>query len=153
MEFKWHILFGFLFSYVLVYFFDFSLFAGVIIFFASWVIDCDHYFWYAFETGDRNPINAIKWYIKSVPKWCRLSFKEKGKFKQGVFIFHGLFFWIILALLSFVHSFFLWILIGVGIHMVADLMDLRIRGKPLYGKIFPCYVIKKNKNKKGLVGL
>ena len=88
-----------------------------------------------------------------VPKWFDLSFEERREFKRGVFVFHGLFFWIVLALLSFVNVFFLWILIGVGIHIVVDFIELIVRREPLYNKSFPCYVMKKNKNKRKLVEL
>jgi len=124
MNFKWHFLFGFLVSYVLVYFFDFSLVAGTIIFISSWIIDGDHYLWYAFEMKDWNPLHAIRWYLNSIPTWFKIPIREREKFKRGVFVCHGLIFWLILGALSFVHIIFLWILIGVGIHMVADLIDL-----------------------------
>ena len=150
MQFKWHILIGFTLSYILVQFFNITLFAGLIIFLSSWLIDIDHYFWYSIEMKDWNPIHAIKWYKKSIPIWFSLTLKERKKFKRGVFVCHGLLFWIILTALSFIHIFFLWILVGVAIHMVTDLIDLYYRGEPLYNKIFPCYVIRRNKNKKGL---
>ena len=154
MEFKAHLLIGFVTSYILVYFFDFSLFAGTIIFLASWMIDGDHYLWYAFETKDWNPINALKWYHKSIPKWFKLSLKEREKFKRGVFVCHGVLFWLILAALSFIHPIFLWVLIGGGIHMVADLIDLVKHGEPIYNKIFPLlYVTKRNKNKRSITEL
>ncbi|MEA3248228.1 MAG: hypothetical protein U9Q73_00825 [Nanoarchaeota archaeon] len=153
MEFKWHVLFGFIISCILVYFFEFSLLAGFVIFVASWMIDIDHYLWYAFETKDWNPIHAIRWYIQKVPKWFSLSFEERGKFKRGVFVFHSLFFWIILALLSFANVFFFWILIGIFIHMIADLIELKVMREKLYTKIFLCYVIRKNKNKRRLIEL
>lgn len=150
MQFKWHLLIGFVTSYILVYFFNFNLFAGLIIFLASWMIDGDHYLWYVFETKDWNPIHAINWYKKSIPKWFALTLKEREKFKRGVFICHGILFWLILAALSFIHKIFLWILIGVAIHMITDLIDLIRRGEPLHNKIFPYYVMKRNKGKKGL---
>ena len=150
MEFKWHILIGFVISYILIQFFDFSLFAGAIIFLSSWLIDIDHYLWYSIEMKDWNPLNAIKWYNKSIPKWFSLTLKERSRFKQGVFICHGILFWIILVALSFLHKIFLWILIGVAIHVVADWVDLYKRNEPLYNKIFPYYVIRRNKNKKVL---
>jgi len=150
MQFKWHLLIGFTVSYILVYFFNFPLFAGLIIFLSSWVIDGDHYLWYAFETKDWNPLHVIRWYIKSIPKWFKLTLKERDKFKKGVWICHGILFWIILAALTFVHELFLWILIGIAIHMTADWIDLIKKGEPLYNKIFPCYVIKRNKGKKSL---
>jgi len=153
MQFRWHFLFGFIVSYILVFFFNFSLLSGFIIFLASWIIDLDHYLWYAIKTKDWNPLHAIRWYLRLISKWGNLSFKEKRKFKQGVFVLHSLLFWLILAVLSFSHVFFLWVLIGIMIHMVADLIDLYVRRKPLYGKIFLCYVIKRNKNRKESIKL
>jgi hypothetical protein len=114
------------------------------------MIDGDHYIWYVFEMKEWNPIKAIRWYKKSFTKWFALSMEERNKFKRGIFIFHGLLFWLILAILSFIHPIFLWILTGVAIHLVADLIDLYFKGEHLYTKIFPHYVIKRNKNKKGL---
>ena len=112
------------------------------------MIDGDHYFWYALEMREWIPTKAIKWYKKSIPKWFNLPIKEREKFKRGVFICHRFLFWVILILLSFIHKFFLWVLIGVAIHMVADIIDLYIKDESLYNKIFPLYVIKRNKNKK-----
>jgi len=150
MKFKWHFLFGFVVSYALVYFFNFSLSSGLVIFLSSWLIDIDHYPWYVFEMKDWNFLGALRWYRKYAPKWFALSRREKERFRRGVFVFHGLFFWIVLGVLSFFYSVFFWILIGVGIHMALDFVDLIIKGEPFYVKLFPCYVMKRNKNKKGL---
>ena len=150
MKFKYHLIIGFVISFTLVNFFNFSLLAGLTIFLASWIIDIDHYFWYGFSMKDWNPIHAIKWYIKTIPKWHSLSLKEREKFKRGIFICHGIEFLLILAILSYFHRIFLWVLIGVIIHMVADWIDLKIKGEPLYNKIFPLYVISRNEGKKSL---
>ncbi len=150
MRFKWHLLFGFTISYILVQFFEFSLFSGLIIFLSSWMIDIDHYFWYLFEMKGKNPIKALMWYNKNIDKWFKMSFKEREKFKRGVFIFHTIGFWTLLFILSFFHPIFLWILIGVMTHMAADLPHLIYHGEPLYNKIFLTAVIKRNKNKKSL---
>jgi hypothetical protein len=114
------------------------------------MIDGDHYLWYAIEMKDWNPKNALAWYHKSILRWFKLSVKKRNEFRRGVFVCHGMLFWLALATLSFVHEIFLWVLIGVAIHMVADWIDLFGRGEPLYNKILPCCVIRRNKNKKGL---
>jgi len=150
MKFKYHIFIGFIISYILVRFFDFQLSAGIIIFLASWLIDVDHYFWYGFSKKSWNPFHAINWYKKSIPKWSKLSSKKRNEFRRGVFIFHGIEFWIILMLLSFTYDFFLWILIGVIIHMIADWIDLISKRESLYGKMSLIYIIRRNKNKKKL---
>jgi len=150
MKFRWHFLLGLVVTFVLMYLFDFSLLEGTIIFLASWLIDIDHYPWYVFEIRDWNPVRALKWHRRTAPRWLALSRKEREKFRWGVFVFHSLFFWVILAILSLFYQVFFWILIGVAIHMIADLIDLVAKDEPLYMKIFPCYVMKRNKNKKGL---
>lgn len=150
MKFRYHLTIGFVISFILIQFFNFSLITGLIIFLSSWLIDFDHYIWYVFEMKDKNSLHAIKWYIKSIPKWRKLSHLERNKFKRGIFIFHGVGFWLILGILSFYNKIFIWILIGILIHMIADWIDLLKKGEPLYNKILPLYVIKRNKNKKGL---
>ena len=150
MKLKTHFFIGLIISFILIRFFDFSLLSGLIVFLSSWLIDVDHYFWYRLEIRDWNPIEAVKWRIKFVPKWRRLSLVEKSKFKREVLIFHGVGFWSILVILSFFYKFFYWVLIGIAIHMIADWVDLIREGEPLYNKTFPLYVIKRNKNKKSL---
>jgi hypothetical protein len=150
MQFRYHLLIGFVVSYTLVFFFNLPIFFGVLLFISSWIVDSDHYLWYSLETKDWNPIHAVKWYLSAIPRWISLSSNEKEKFKRGVFIFHGICFWMVLLVLSFFNKIFLWILIGVLVHMFADLIDLYKRKEPLYNKIFPFYVIKTNKNKKGI---
>ena len=153
MKFKYHLIIGLVISFVLVKFFNFSLLVGLTIFLASWLIDIDHYFWYGFSTKDWNPIHAIKWYINSAPKWDNLFPKEKEKFKRKICVFHGIEFLLLLAIFSYFHKVFLWVLIGVAIHIAVDWIDLKIKGEPLYNKIFPFYVVKRNKNRKSLIEL
>ncbi|MDH3324680.1 MAG: hypothetical protein OEL89_03515 [Candidatus Peregrinibacteria bacterium] len=150
MQFKWHLLFGLVASYILVQFFNFSLLPALIIFLSSWMIDGDHYLWYLFEMKEKNPIKALTWYNKNIDKWSKMPFKEREKFKRGVFIFHSIGFWALLLILSFIHPVFLWVFIGIMIHMAADLPHLVYHGEPLYNKICLLAVIRRNKNKKSL---
>jgi hypothetical protein len=150
MKLRYHLLIGFTISYILIQFFNFSILSGAIIFLSSWAIDIDHYLWYAVETKKWNPMSAIKWFTNSTPKWKKLSTKQKKEFKKGIFIFHSIGFWILLALLSYIHPAFLWILIGVAIHIAADFIDFMQRKENILDKICPIYVIRKNKNKKAL---
>jgi len=150
MKFKWHLIVGLSVSFILVQFFNFSWIAGLIVFLSSWLIDFDHYFWIGTESKNWNPIKAIKWRIRFVPKWRKLSYIERSKFKRGVFIFHGVEFWSIILTLSFFYSIFFFVLIGIGIHMILDWIELIEKKEPLYNKMLPFYVIKRNKNKKSL---
>ncbi len=154
MELKHHLLIGFVFSYILIYFFNIPLTTGIIIFLSSVLIDADHYLWYGMEFKDWNPLNAIKWYQKKGKKYHHLRKEEKEKYRCGVFIFHGIFFWIILSLLGyFVNPLFFWILAGIGIHIISDQIVLRINREPFYIKFSAIYTWKRNKNKKKLSNL
>jgi len=147
---RWHLLLGFIFSYILVYFFHFSFISGGIIFLSSFLIDTDHYFWYVFSFKDLNPINALRWYYKNLNKWRSMDEKERLKFQKGVFIFHSLPLIIILGLLSPINKIFLSLFLGISIHLVADLIALVYYHEPLYIKLFPSLVIIKNQGKKSL---
>tara|TARA_Y100000310_G_C20063181_1_gene525924 strand:+ start:17 stop:481 length:465 start_codon:yes stop_codon:yes gene_type:complete len=154
MKFKYHVLIGLIVSVILTYLFNLSLFTGTIIFLASFLIDVDHYFWYAFETKDINPFHAIGWYLASISKWEKLSKKQSLNYKKGVFIFHNWICWIILLILgSIIDLFFIWILMGFIVHIIPDLITLKRSKEPLIQKISLSYVLKNNKGKKSLTKL
>lgn len=146
---KWHVLIGFVVSYILVYFFNFPLLVGLIIFLSSVLIDGDHYLWYGFKTKDWNPLHAVSWFYDLIEKHKKLSHSEKRMFKKHLLIFHGIEFWIILLILGvYINPLFIYILIGVGIHMIADWSKLLCDELPAYTKISQIAVWEKNKSKK-----
>jgi hypothetical protein len=145
---KWHILFGFAVSYILVYFFNTPLITGLIIFLASFLIDADHYLWYVCTKRNLNPVKAIKWFYKLRAHGKTLTHKERESIKHHILIFHGIELWAVIALLGVIHSFFFWILIGIGTHMVADWAESVHRKTPLYKKISQIAVWEKNKSKR-----
>lgn len=148
---KWHILIGFISSYILIYFFNISIVAGLIIFLSSFLIDADHYFFYAFYKKDWNPINSVRWFYALVEKHEKLTLKEKKMLKGHILIFHGVEFWIPLFIAGvYLNKIFLFILAGVGIHMIADWIQLIYSYKSIYFKISPIWVFTRNKKKKGL---
>ncbi|MCR4285195.1 MAG: hypothetical protein NUV97_04110 [archaeon] len=115
------------------------------------MVDIDHYPWYVLYIGKWSPIEALRKYPEAVKRWRAITKKEREKYQSGVYIFHSLSFWIILAVLgAFVDKIFLGILVGVGIHMILDFIDLLEREEPIYNKICLLYVLKRNKNKKPL---
>ena len=79
-----------------------------------------------------------------------MSAKKRNEFKRGIFVFHSIEFLILLFILSFVNQIFLMILLGVVIHLLLDYIDMIIKEEPLYNKIFPLVILKRNKNKKEL---
>jgi len=147
---KWHILFGFVISCILVHFFDLSLTAGTIIFLSSFLIDVDHYFYYVFVKKDLYPFRAIKWNYTLLRKMHSLTRQQKNHIKHSINIFHSIIFWTILLTLSFFFQLFLWIFIGIIIHMVLDLIYTRYHHFPIYTKLCPYIVYIKNKKKKSL---
>ncbi len=151
MKFKQHLLWGAILSYFSIKIFNLSIIEGTVIFLASVLIDFDHYLWYGAVTKDWNPFHAINWYNGMVPKWIKLSASEKKKFKKGIFIFHSIGFWIILYALSLKNPFFLWILIGIAIHLSGDYIYMTYHKESLSPKISAFYTWKKNKGKKELI--
>jgi len=148
---KWHILIGFVVSYLLVYYFNFSLVVGLIIFSSSFIIDIDHYFYYAIYKKDWNPFNAIEWFYELVEKHKKLTITEKKMIKNHILIFHGIEFWMIIFILGiYLNKVFLFILTGIGIHMLADWAQLIYSHRPISLKFSQILVFIKNKNKKEL---
>jgi len=155
MKFKHHILIGLIGSILISYIFDLTYIEWLIIFASSILIDIDHYFWYMNETKTINPFKAIKWYIdhQKYSIWKKLSKEEKSKYKRGFYAFHGIEFWLILILLSFWNITFLFILIGIMLHIVPDVSYLIWKEESPLQKISQIYVLKRNKNKRSLVNL
>ena len=110
---KWHILFGFVFAYVIYWFSSISIFEASLIFLFSILIDFDHYIWYAIKKKDWNFRKAYYWH-KALPK----------NHKPIMHIFHTIEFHIFAGLLIFFWHGFLFILIGMIFHSVLDIIDI-----------------------------
>lgn len=146
---KYHIIIGLIASLALLLAFpQIGWFYALIIFFASFLLDFDHYLWYAVNKKDWNPLHAYKWMMKKVDFFRAMSLKERRKYKTFIMIFHGIECWIILILLTFVHKIFFFVLIGVAIHMILDFIDLYVWKTPFYIKTSQVYTHIKNKDKK-----
>ncbi|MDO8516830.1 MAG: hypothetical protein Q7S33_01785 [Nanoarchaeota archaeon] len=145
-----HVLLGFIFSYILVYFFNFSISAGIIVFLAAVFIDLDHYFRYIIKTKNFNFIKFMKLSYIEGKKLRNLSKNEKLQYKMPHFLFHGIEFFLIILILSFFNSIFFWILIGITFHMILDFIDMYYHKDPFSVKLSQIYVFIKNKNKKEL---
>jgi len=149
---KWHIITGFIISYILVYFFNFPVLAGTIIFLSSFIIDVDHYFYYAYIKKDLSPFNAVKWFYIQHKKFIGLTKQQKANVKHAVNIFHGIGFWVILLILSFYYQIFFWILLGVIIHIIPDIFYTLKHEFPISIKLCPLIVYIKNKKAKSFEG-
>jgi len=145
---KWHILIGFVFSYILVYFFNVPFISGLIIFISSWlIIDLDHYIYYIYKRKDQNFFRFYYLSLEEGDYYNNLTKAEKDKYKKEIFLFHGVEFWAILTILAIFNKISLFILLGFAIHMFADWADLYYKKEPFYLKISQIYTLHKNKNK------
>jgi len=144
-----HILLGALASLLIYFIFPQIGFLGlIIIFLSSFLIDIDHYLQYVYIKGSLSLINSYKYHYKNMIIWSKLSRYEKLKIKSPIFIFHGIEFIIFLILLIFLDKIFLFILIGILIHLIFDLFHLYANEGVLHSKISQIYTHIKNKKKK-----
>jgi len=150
---KWHILYGYIFALFLVHFFKFSLFAGLIIFLSSVFIDLDHVLIYVIKTKNINPCKFYSWSMKRKKAWELTSFEKKEEFRKPNFIFHGVEFILLLIISSFLNSFFLWILMGILLHLVLDFIMLVYEREHLSIKTSQIWLWQRNKNRKEFVVL
>jgi hypothetical protein len=149
---KWHVLIGFVISYILVYFFNLSLLAGAVIFLSSWLlVDFDHYLLYVIKNNDFDLSRAYLFFLQKRQSYIRLSQIKRKEFKKSILIFHGIEFWAILVILSFFNKIFLFVLIGIFIHMLFDWIDLYYIKESFYQKISQIYTFIKNKKLKEFV--
>jgi len=110
---KWHVLFGFIFSYIIYWFTSINIFEAILIFLSSVLIDFDHYLWIAKRKKYFNLKKAYFWH-KNLPK----------KHKPIMHIFHTIEFIIFIGILSFYSSFFFFILIGMVFHSILDIIEM-----------------------------
>jgi hypothetical protein len=148
---KWHILYGYSLALVLIYFFQFSLFAGFIVFLASITIDVDHFFIYVIKTKNFSVKKAYYWHKKNRDKWIAVNPCDKKKYVISHYVFHGLELILILILLSYIHDFFFWALLGAILHLILDYCEIISYKSSLVPKISQIWLWQRNKNKKPFV--
>ena len=146
---KTHILVGFIVSLSLFMLLpQIGLLGALIIFLSSFLIDFDHYLYYVLKQKDHSLRRAYYWFIDQGRYFKKLSRIEQDKYKRVIMIFHGVECWVILLLLLiFVNKVFLFILVGIAIHMILDFMDLIKRNQPLHIKTSQIYTHIKNKKR------
>ena len=145
---KYHIVFGMIISLIIYFLFQITFFQFLLIFLSSFLIDVDHYFYYIFKEKNLSLTKAYAWGKKSGRKWDILSLKEKKEYKTPIFIFHGIEFLFLLVILSFFNNLFLYIFLGIIIHLILDFIDIIHTKDLLLYKFSQIYVYIRNKNKK-----
>ncbi len=147
---KYHLLLGFILSSIIfAIFLNIGLTGFLIIWASSFLIDFDHYLYYVFKKKDFSLKRARIWFFKLGEKINSLKKEERKKYKEGILIFHGIEFIILLIFLGFFSSFFFYILLGVLIHLSLDLIHSISQGY-LNTKFSQIYNYIKNRNKKVL---
>jgi len=121
-----HIILGFIFSLIIFYLFpEIGLLGVSLIFLSSFLIDIDHYFYYAYTKKDFNPINARNWFMKKHREFIKLPHEERRKRAKNIpCIFHGIEMIMFLILLSFISPLFIYILMGFIFHESLDLINI-----------------------------
>ena len=145
---KYHLIIGLIISTLLYLIFNLTLLQVFIIFLASFLIDFDHYLYYAFKKKNFNPKYSHKNLVERRKYWLRLSKKEKQEYKRPLILFHGIEFWILLFILSFFHKMFIFVLIGIFIHIIVDYIEILYFKEVFYHKFSQVWVVIKKKNKK-----
>lgn len=148
---KWHILYGAIFSVLIYYLFKATPLQVSIIFLSSVLIDLDHYARYFLIKKDLNPKSFWNWSMKGTNDWLNLTTEQRfSEYKLPIYIFHGIEFWLILAISSYFFPVLIWALIGISFHMVLDFIDIYQKKFPFYFKFSQAYIYLTNKNKKQL---
>jgi len=148
---KYHILIGLIASIlILVMFPSIGIFAALLIFSSSFLIDLDHYLYHTLHEKNLSLLNAYNWFIEKNKYLLKLKKEQRDKYKNTILIFHGIESWILLLLLASFNKLFIWVLLGVIIHMPLDYIELAITKRPFYIKFSQIYVYFDNLHKKPL---
>jgi hypothetical protein len=146
---KWHILIGAIFSLIIFFLFPYlGLLNILIIFLSTFLIDIDHYFCYSINRKEFDIIKAYNIGVVMRERYRKLSKKDKLKQKRPIFVFHGIEFILLLAILSYFYSLFLFILLGTLIHLLLDYSEMIYYKDPLSFKISQIYLFIKNKKRR-----
>lgn len=145
---KTHVILGAAYSLFVYILYNITIIEAFLIFFASVLIDFDHYLWYIYRKKSLNLKKAYFWFKEKRKIWIKLSEKEREKYKRPYLIFHSIEFWIFLVILSFVNKLFLFILIGILFHMIFDYIEIINIKEKIYFKFSLIWIFIKNKDKK-----
>jgi len=145
---KWHLLFGFILSYVLIYFFNLSVIYGAIIFLSSIFIDLDHVLVYFLETKNLHPKKFWEYSMEKKRKWENLDQLEMDRAQRPHNILHGVEFALFLLILSFFTKIFLFILFGILFHLLCDLVYLIYQKEHVSFKLSQVWLWQRNKKRK-----
>lgn len=122
MKTPFHIIYGAIFSGILLLFFHLTFITFLIVFFSTILIDFDHYLFYVYKKKSFNLKKAYKWYLKKEEKLSNLSKEQRKKFYTSIYLFHNIEGIILLLVLSQISKYFYYVLIGILFHLALDLI-------------------------------
>jgi len=144
---RWHALYGFVFSIILIEFFNFSIIAGLIVFSSSILLDIDHYLLYLYKDKRICPIKAVKWNFEKRKNYLSKSKEERRKQKLPYYLLHGVEFLIPVFILSFFFPPIYWVFLGIALHLFLDYIELMYYQEPLYQKFSQIFLFFENKRR------
>jgi hypothetical protein len=122
---KYHIFLGFIFSLVsLLIFPNIGIIGAGIIFLSSFLIDADHYIYYALKEKDINPIKSVKYFFAKRRKLTKMNIEQRKKIYSGFCFLHGIESIIILLIAGiFISKYFFFIFFGFVFHIFLDINE------------------------------
>ena len=147
---KSHFIIGVISAILITLVFDLSWGVGLIIFLGSIFIDLDHAIRYSIKTGDFNPFRFWRWSMRDIKKKRSIEKAKRKDYVQPIYIFHGIEAWLIFLIVGYWYSVFLWILLGMIVHIVSDHIDIYVEKEPHDFKLSILWTLLKNKSRKNI---
>ena len=147
-----HLVFGIIFSLILFTFFpQIGIFGISLIILSTFFIDADHYLFYVWKRKDLSLRNAYRWFTNWTEKREAISNLNMGNYRRIIVIFHGFEFWAFLSIFAIFNNFFLYIFIGVMLHIFLDMTSMTLSGQGFSCIMSQIYNVHYNKNRKDLI--
>ncbi|MEM0465160.1 MAG: hypothetical protein QXW97_00485 [Candidatus Pacearchaeota archaeon] len=147
---RYHIITGIIFSIIIYFLFSINILQAFLIFFGAVFIDVDHYLWFIVKKKNFNLKKAFLWFIQKRKIYLSLSNIERKNYKKTLLIFHGIEALSLVLILSYINKLFLFIFIGMILHLIFDYIEYIYIKEPFYSKFSQVMVYFRNKNKKEL---
>lgn len=117
-----HLIFGLIFSIILLLVFpQITILGFLIIFISAVLIDIDHYLYYIYKKKDFNLKKSYNWFVNNGKKFLSLSKKQRNKSYLGFCFLHGVEILSLFFILGiFISRYFFFIFIGFAFHLILD---------------------------------
>jgi hypothetical protein len=130
-----HLIFGIIFSLILLIIFPkIGFFGFFIIFLSSVFIDVDHYLYYVLKRKNFNLKNSFYWYVNNGEKYYSFPESKRKTLYFGLCFLHGIevIFLLFLLLIVFKNPVFLFLSTGFLFHQFIDFIDLNKKKLPTH---------------------